>query len=36
MLNQLRATADYQFGLGTGKVLFPQNTKIRGKYPQKN
>ncbi|MHA1408493.1 MAG: DUF5591 domain-containing protein, partial [Candidatus Heimdallarchaeaceae archaeon] len=34
LLNQLRATADYQFGLGTGKVLFPQNTKIRGKYPQ--
>jgi archaeosine synthase len=27
----LRATADYQFGRGAGKVLIPDNARIRGK-----
>jgi len=27
----LRATADYQFGQGTGQVLIPQGAKLRGK-----
>ncbi len=33
-VKKLRAIADFQFGLGTGKTLFPDKIKLKGKYPK--
>ncbi|TFG08610.1 hypothetical protein EU534_02700 [Candidatus Heimdallarchaeota archaeon] len=33
-IKTLQATADYQFGKGTGEILFSKNDRIRGKYPK--
>ncbi|MFW9851769.1 MAG: DUF5591 domain-containing protein [Candidatus Thorarchaeota archaeon] len=34
MLKQIRATADFQYGPGTGKLLFSDTIKFKGKYPR--
>ena len=31
---QIRATADFQYGPGIGKLLFPNTIKFKGKYPR--
>ncbi|GAI81678.1 unnamed protein product, partial [marine sediment metagenome] len=31
---RFQAIADYQYGPGTGKILFPSGIKVRGKYPR--
>jgi archaeosine synthase len=33
-IKTLQATADYQYGAGTGEILFSRNIKIKGKYPR--
>jgi len=33
-IKTLQATADYQFGEGTGKILFSKDIKIKGRYPK--
>ena len=33
-IRRLQAIADFQFGLGTGKVLFSRDIKIKSKYPK--
>ncbi len=31
---RFQAIADYQYGPGTGKILFPSGIKVKGKYPR--
>lgn len=31
---RFQAIADYQYGPGTGKILFPSSIKVKGKYPR--
>ena len=31
---KLRAISDFQFGPGTGQILFPSKVKLKGKYPR--
>lgn len=34
LIKQIRATADYQYGPETGKILFSNSVNYRGKYPR--
>ncbi len=33
-IRKIQSVADFEYGLGSGKILFPYSVKIKGKYPR--